>query len=1309
MFHFIRLPLLAAVITGLALTPVTTHGEDEKALHAEMRGFGKVDVSSEFFGEASSRSSSVDFKAEDPHHATLIGSKYIADLLGFGDVKLRTDTGLPGTVLELPGTGLWLIGQEEARCHVLFAHSQDKLADLAKQLNASTWKPIPEHAYPRWMDCFDNAGTGIWYGGGGAPVDIDAEFPWMKQRGFSYCDQPPVESRYVAPGVIDTTYTDWFGAKCKEFDLPYRTLLWKHSPEWAWNRTPLPYVKAAPGFSVPHADMNWSRLSITAAYEPVPQSDVYIEDFRRRFTQGLNEDPNVLGYHAIGEVPDAGVMELAAVAGMPETKAAWHDYLKNVLGFDLAAVGLAHRGDKNAYPNWDAVTVPVPRDFMGFDSNSVDLTGTWEGLPDHDRVGADAKWYAPESMPKEGWTAVDCNDPMLLIYGGGVIPSKQKNQSDYWLRRKITLTAPQLDHLKYLHIQRALWAGSAYSTFCEAYLNGQPLQAIARDESKEMTVCFAVGTALRAGDNQLVLCMHGSPPAGFITLGPLPARQYPAMTETENRRWFDAVNFSAWYRLKAAENYLRAMRTGDPDRPFKMMATINLLDMSEELCAKYGAYQHDTGGAGGYWCPMTGARLAKSHGLPWSCEQGGPPENAEQLQGSMTFYLMYGNDAVDLVFATTHYMDKPDVTQWVDKNLSLMHCIGKMDLPSPKIAILRSTRATRLGFGDPWNWDIGRGTLQGVGRNFVYIEVPDINDGLINKFPVIIDDGTILMTPEDIEGIKKYVEAGGTFVAQFNTARHLPERADAWPLAAAFGLKVEPKLINEENYNQWPLGKIKFTDTEMLLPSLRGKECEGSGVAIDFRNKIHTGAIGLEGKGGEITPIANWADGTMAATEIHHGKGRLIYLGTPFYARLQDQQGQWVNEEGKQKLLDEMLTGLGVERDSWTSDPGVWAEHWTSKNGIYDLYQTARMVKSGDATVSADISLRRATPVSELEEVTSIDHTRIPVTWNDGRLTLPKVDFGLMQDRIYAAPRADVENAALHWFEEQSHLWRALPPLSVANQPKVIETPNDILPLAESWRMGGSQADTAWTQPAFDDSAWKEVKLGTFAKLGLPEESTAQFRKTITIPPQWNGKSVNLVFDSDWSYGVSVTGHLWINGTQTAKSLSANGTSAFSLDVTNEAKTGKITLAVDVDGKQDPKAPHGRPAGVTGIFYLQAITPASSTTPLSGPWFAAKDVNVLTPVEAGKPASFTYLETHFTLPAEWPAKRVFLETPQALGWLVLNNQVLEVPASMKSLDISGLVRKKSENILRWVPAGRIPVYTDNYVLPAPDLFLAWKP
>ncbi|MFA6292259.1 MAG: hypothetical protein WC637_10780 [Victivallales bacterium] len=370
----------------------------------------------------------------------------------------------------------------------------------------------------------------------------------------------------------------------------------------------------------------------------------------------------------------------------------------------------------------------------------------------------------------------------------------------------------------------------------------------------------------------------------------------------------------------------------------------------------------------------------------------------------------------------------------------------------------------------------------------------------------------------------------------------------------------------------------------------------------------------------------------------------------------------------------------------------------------------ARVTNVGEKTMTAEVSLRRPTPVRELVEVSALGHPKVAVAWKDGKLTLPNADYGLMQSRVYIAPRAEIARSALDWFQAQSRIWRALPPLPPLVKPAVLSVPEDVIPAAEGWSLAVGDVDVTWTEPGFAAAAWKPVKLGTFTALGIPDESLARFRKEIIIPPSWKGRSVFLDFIADWSWGVVPQGRLWIDGQPAGvrQPLTASGDSSFSLEVTEQAKDGKITLALEVDGRlKEPAKPRPRPAGTTGIFLLRSEASPVSTTPLAGPWFAARDVGVLTPVKAGEKATYTYLETKFTLPKEWPARRVFLGSPVKLQWIILNNQVIQ--ASMKSLDISGLLRRDGENVLRWIPDyPNVPDIAAVQNRTVPELNLIWK-
>lgn len=1298
-------PLVLLLLTCLAArTPAeTTEPVRVEQYHVTARGFGDVEVSLRFFGRDGEQSSWTTFVSEDSAHAEVCGSKRLADLLGFGDLRPIAGSGLPGTVLELKDAGWWLLGLDGAKFQELFAQTRRKLGRLTKECGASSWKSVPEKSYPRWLDCFDNAGPGVWVGGAGEQYVLPSDFEWLRDRRLSMCTLSPTESRLVGPGVLDTTIFDWHTAMAAKYDLPYRVLFFPASHEWLWNREPLPYVRPETGRATSAPWLEYQKNTCATALEPVPAVDPYVFDLRHRVAERLQSDPNYVGMHGCTEIPEAGVDMLAAAVMTPGIRQLWHGYLATELGIDLATVGLLHKGDRSYYRSWDEVNVPGPGDFVDWNASTcLDLRGVWQMHEDTQRTGETSSWFDPAKAPTD-WVEGDCNDPMILVYTPRRSSDKKK-QPDFWMRRTLTVPAGRRGSLRYLHISRDVYHGNHTPLF-DVWLNGSKLQSLS-EERGDYDQCLALREGLREGENALVFNTHGAPVPGYCFLGQTPLRRYPQMAKPENRLWFDAVNFDAWLRVSKIEAQLRATRSADPDRPLKMMATINLLDMTTPLCEQYGAYQHDTGGAGGYWCPMTGGRLARSHGLPWSCEQGGPPRTADDLQAAITRYIMYGNDAVDMVFGVGHYRDKPEVAAWIDRNLELLHCFGKMHLPTPPIGVLRSTRATRLGFDEPWNWDIARGALQAVGRNFAYLEVPDIFDGSIDQFRVVIDDGTVLLTEEEIEGIQRYVRRGGIFVAQHHTGRHTPSQADAWPLARAYGLTVIPKLMTAENYHRWPLEKIRFGKEQDLLPSQRGKELEGSGIAIDYLRKEHTGAIGLSAQAeGSVRPIATWDDGTMAVAEARSGRGRFILMGTPFYLRMRDVSGVWINDAQRNAWLDEFLAALGVPRDSWTGASEVWAEIWQSKNGVYDLYPVARMTTQGDEKTSPSVKIRRSAPVTTVIEISAPGHPQVKVASGDGAFTLPATEYSRMQTRVYVAPRADIARSAFDWFHAQSDLWRALPPLPAIRKPREIPVPDDLLPLADDWSLHvEGQPD-------------RRVRLGAFGTLGLPENTVATFEKTVSLPEAWKGRRIDLVFDAEhWFWGILPQGRLFINGKEAPikQPIAPAAAPGFSFDVTDTVGGGSLTIRLEVDGASKSmrrKEMNGlsKPHGVTGLFYLQATAVPLKTDPLPGPWQAASAFNRLQPVKPGEKVKCIYLETRFRLPETWPAKHLSLESPQHLGFIVLNGQVLQTPAWMRRLDISGIVNRDGrENALRWVPSAlSVADWSRPYDGVVPELSLVW--
>jgi hypothetical protein len=159
----------------VCLAAMVSAAESVETFRVKTRGFGDVEVTARFSGEGAGRTSWTTFLAEDEAHARICASKRLADL-GFGDLKPVADSGLAGTVLELPGAGVWLLGVEGNRFHELFAPSRKALARQAKASGAAAWQAVPARAYPRWLDCFDNAGPGVWGGRWRGPVRAAVRF-----------------------------------------------------------------------------------------------------------------------------------------------------------------------------------------------------------------------------------------------------------------------------------------------------------------------------------------------------------------------------------------------------------------------------------------------------------------------------------------------------------------------------------------------------------------------------------------------------------------------------------------------------------------------------------------------------------------------------------------------------------------------------------------------------------------------------------------------------------------------------------------------------------------------------------------------------------------------------------------------------------------------------------------------------------------------------------------------------------------------------------------------------------------------------
>lgn len=1293
---------LLAVMAMATRTPAA-----EETVTVNLRDIGHLTVQSRFYSAAPLRSSWITMQAEDARKAAACGSKYLEDILGYGDAQLAKDPAIPGTLVVLSGTGQWVLGLEGSRFQVVFSRTADGLPNLLKQANAAVWKPVPRAAYPRWMDTFDNAAMTFWFSGFGIlPKDLDADHAWYEANGFTACAVlGNTERRLLAPGVVDTSVMDWQSAMAAKFHTPYKVMADMATParpERLWDYAPLPYFTAQDG-QLASAHLDYQSMAIHAGFQAGAATDRYLMDFRRRVAERLKDDPYFIGHHVMQEMPGNDARDLtclASVAGTPAIQASWRTYLKDVLKYDLAMVGSRFNGDPKAFRTWADVGIPELKEFVGWDASAIDLHGMWEGRADREKQATAEKWFA--GNVSDQWRPVDCQDLGIMIYG-------QREACDYFIRRTFTATAAA-GSPQYLHLARTGIADGPRTY--DAWLNGIKLETISGSDPScaDWDMCYDVSAALKPGGNQLVINTRGVPVASYIFIGARGKWVYPGPSQTLNCRYFDMLAFEEWLIMRELEDRMIAIRAGDPDRPMKVMAPHNYIDRVLELCARYGAYPHDTGGAGAWWGPFTYSRYAMTRGIPNSAEEGGVPHDAAELQAVMTRYLMMGADAVDNVGHSAAYTGNPGMKQWITDNRELLRCVGKQDLVQPVVGMLRAGRELRFGNADMYAWDMGRGALPSIGRAFEYATWGDLRNHSVDKFKVLLDCATAVMSEEEVDLIERYVRQGGIFIAFHNTGVHTPEKAFAWPISRLTGLRV----LNDNR----PIGgtNIHFTDTQSLWPKLRGQEVDGWGLVLDWLKQDKTGApLALASQEGDIDVIATWkngaADGNIAVASRALGKGRVITLGSTFYRNGKDQAGRYV-EPGTLPYLDELLTALGAPRETQAGE--LWCERWRSKNGLYDVYPVAQM-EAGAVTSTTDVRIRRDTPPTALWELSALHHPVVPLHYADGMLSIPQVAMAAMQSRVFAAPRADIERGALYWLQVQQRQCGALPELSAADRQRATIAPaTDLIAMADGWRCSTGAKDPAWVAPAdASTSGWKSVRLGSFAAMGLPEECVAQFRTEVTVPPAWAGQRVSLSFDAEnWFWGFTWRAKLWINGEPAAiaQPLRPQPNGCFAIELTpGQLTAGKLVIALEVDGNY-PEQNHdkARPSGVTGTFFLRARPQPLRVTPLTA-WQRATDLAMMTPTVVGQPVECMYLETTFTLPAPWPGKHLHLESAGSLGSLFINNRFVSAPNWMDELDVSGLVEKDGANVLRWVPAKSSPVWSEPYKGMVPALNLMWLP
>ncbi|TVS20888.1 MAG: hypothetical protein EA424_01690, partial [Planctomycetaceae bacterium] len=837
-----------------------------------MRGFGTVSATAQSREVAGGRVSRVVFQTEDAAKARIVASKYLADLLAYGAVSRGQPLpGLQATVIEVRHGGAWLLGLDNTQVRVLNAPNREMLTTLARSQGAANWQAVPEQAYPRWLDNFDNAALGIWWTPG---TKTPEQLAWMKDfpavanlHGQLLTDNP-------APGVYDTSGPAHAMAQLNSIGKPYRYMLWASAgqePVWlnAWT-LPGHHIEDRPkaylgrrffdaGPYLSHQGMSDTMHAITR--------NAMVEMMRQHV-----DDDQVLGWmEPHGEF---GVRHLELLPGY---QSRFPDWLRTEKGYDLAALGRAWTGNPAAFADWSEVTYKTYDYFKGRRGRFLDLDDIpWRWRPgDREVIGGHGRMSArpgsgPEGEPA-GWHKPDFDDSDWAANRRDhfrlLSQWSERHFYPLWYRFTHEVPAEFLAGGRkiYLHIMpRSEHAGGEITV----WINGREVARKLRERRSWLTlhVHMDVTEALRPGDNHFAIYSNGGRIAYRVWLSDSPGETFPFADAGLSQRYADQRAFYNWDKLQTLKSYLRLMRAVDPNRPIKVMTPGNFQAEAMELFERYGAYPQLTG---------QGSQLRYHHykgysalrRLPSSSEAGSPPNSAREAQYFFATMFTESQDKHDYVFDMLNVRNSEMITWWND-NKALLSTLGKTDLADFKLGVLSDLRQGYLYGGVGGGLGFSHGSLQALGLTPVLVDGLEFEKGLGHALPVILDSSTAVMAPAMVDSVKRYVAEGGVFVTSVHAGRHTPTQRDAWPLAAAFGLKGDGTRVTGDNYHRWPSAKLRFTAEQTLLPSLRGQEAAGRGISIDWQDKRPRADVAL-------SPLAHWEDGSMAIAEITHGKGRI--------------------------------------------------------------------------------------------------------------------------------------------------------------------------------------------------------------------------------------------------------------------------------------------------------------------------------------------------------------------------------------------------------------------------------------------------
>ena len=1225
----------------------------------ELRGFGRTGGEAATWSCPDGRRLRITrLRCQSARHATVVLSKFLADLDSWQtapgvevtwdgrDVSLRT-LGEYGMLLAaVVKRDAWFIGARRPDViHLAVRHLGIAPAQLLT---------TPAISHPKWLDAYQRYAIQSFH----QPLvlfnrdhPLTRPFEFAGEHGVGVMPSGCWGHFEIENGLFDHAQLDWTRRQSLRYGVALTLPILTHiAPPWLVNAHPEYMIARDP--QVHLGTWGWGAVFNQHVSPDRPEAYAYANRYVLDLIDQVRESPWLTAYYVGDGWPGAEIayhgFDTIHTDYSENGRRSFRRFLKDKRKLTLQALGERWHGDPKRFGTWADVHLPHWSEGMGFGPDAVDIDGPWRRCLIASAKPAPKDWFAPKFDDSDWDLFPHRADVQNLLFPPG--PKRGKHPGA-WFRAKCELSPAWLKRARgqapgEVFLCLHLWQRRPDAKLdTPVYVNGRRVTGLhlIGAEGRALNVAANVTASVREGTNLIAL----EAPRGYL-FGPVflragMPRRYPYLGRGLNCRWRDFRDWQEWYMTIGQERVMKAIRSVDPNRPITISGPYLNFSRFTELFRDYGANGEFTGSPGWFFPWQKGYGYV--YGRQASCEEGGTcndiPAQKKQWGWMLTMalgrYYQYWN--------TECMYSQPGRREFFVHNRRMFRALGKFDWAKPSLALLRSALAhryyTNVRPNPVWHWDLGRGELQSLGVNNVYLTETEITSGKAKEYPVLWDCGTPMMGPGLVDALADYVRSGGTFVAIHQTGRHGLDEPDAWPITKLTGFQV---------VGQRRADRVTFTKSQTLLPRLRARSFPGAGTVIDWMDDDRTGAgTALKPGTKDVEIVATWQDGTCAIGTRRLGRGRVVVLGTTFWRRARDIAGTYRQPDKRTDVLSELLDAVGVKRRIRHDDPTIWASDCITNDGRdrwITLFNTSAKEKR---TFALRIACDRRP--DQVRDVLSED--LLTFTYTKGTVTLDKVAMAPLQSRILAIRRAGLGDAVDHWFRYQRRTWDALPA-----QPKLQRLPAaESLDLFRGWRFrlestATSEKESAWTRRGFDDSKWRRLDLGIWQAQGVRGQGFGRYRRTFTVPPRWKGKRVFL-----WCGGYEWLlwwrqGRLWLNG-QMLFDWDRGWTR---LDVTDRLQPGENLLAFEVDGN-DKRRLSGM-VGTIGLYTRPHWATRHELRGLAVPY--DKQHRPMKPVPMPGTFSGRCLVVDFTVPASWHGNRVWLsvETGVHRSWVlgaILNN------------------------------------------------------